>query len=154
MSERATRPLNQDACKAADDDLYSKHADDPRPNALYDENGNRKPLDPNDPSQAGLRQEWMDSYKANGGATEPTDVSGSQPGQAVLPCGQMQQVDPVIDSAPVDVDESDAEPPEPEEEAEPDEEEALSDEQVITDDEEESAADEGSPDDDGSGGSA
>lgn len=118
MSERATRPLNNDAVKAADDDLYAKHADDPRPNALYDENGNRKPLSATDPDQAGLRKEWMDSYKANGGATESTDLSGAPAGQTVLLCGQKQRVDPLIVGDSVEVDDSDVPDLEAEEEPE------------------------------------
>src|SRR5215472_2926717 len=107
MSERAQRPLNQDAVAAADDDLYQKHADDPRPNALYDADGNRKPLDANDPDQADLRQEWMDAYKANGGQVESSDDSGGTPDQPVEPCEQQQaQVDPLIIGEPVDLDDS------------------------------------------------
>jgi hypothetical protein len=117
MSERATRPLNKDATKAADDDLYSKHEDDPRPNALYDEQGNRKPLSANDPDQTDLRKEWMDSYKANGGKVEPTDVAGAPAGQAVLPCGQKERVDPLITGDAIEIDLTDI----PEPEAAPDE---------------------------------
>ena len=113
MSERATRPLNQQAVKAADDDLYSSHAGDPRPNALYDENGNRKPLDATDPDQADLRNEWMESYKANGGGTEPVDLSGSDPGEPVQSCDHtQQQVDPVIVAGETEIDESEVTPPE------------------------------------------
>jgi hypothetical protein len=96
VSERATRPLNQDAVQAADDDLYSKHEGDPRPNALYDADGNRLPLSASDPNQAGLREEWMDDYKANGGATEPMDTSGGQPDQVVHECDQQAIVNPLI----------------------------------------------------------
>ncbi len=124
MSERATRPLNKEASKAADDDLYSKHADDPRPNALYDEDGNRKPLSATDPDQADLRKEWMNSYKANGGQTEPTDVSGAPAGQSVLPCGQKAQVDPLIVGDSVEVDDSEVPEPKVEEEVEEPEEPA------------------------------
>lgn len=106
MSERATRPLNNDACKAADDELYANHANDPRPNALYDEKGNRKPLSATDPDQADLRTEWMNSYKARGGKTEPTDTGGASAGQAVLPCDQQVQVDPLIIGDAVELDES------------------------------------------------
>jgi hypothetical protein len=112
MSERATRPINQGAAKAADDDLYSKHAGDPRPNALYDEEGNRRPLDANDPDQAELRKEWMDAYKANGGKTEPVDTSGGQPDQAVFECGQQATVDPLILISP-ELDEGDEPESEP-----------------------------------------
>jgi hypothetical protein len=119
MSERATRPLNNAAVGAADDELYTKHAEDPRPNALYDEKGNRKPLSATDPDQAGLRQEWMDSYKANGGKTESTDLSGMPAGQAVLPCQQKERVNPLIEGDSVEVDESEV--PELEVEEEPEE---------------------------------
>jgi len=96
MGDRATRPLNQSACSAADDDLYSQHAEDPRPNALYDEDGQRKPLDPNDPGQADLRQEWMDSYKEQGGETEQSGGSGGATDQAVAGCDQRPEVGPLI----------------------------------------------------------
>jgi len=39
VSERARRPLNQAATKAADDKIYADHAGNPRPNALYDADG-------------------------------------------------------------------------------------------------------------------
>jgi len=121
MGDQATRPLNQGASSAADDDLYSKHADDPRPNALYDEDGQRKPLDPTDPSQADLRQEWMDSYKANGGATEPSGGSAGAADAAMTSCDQRPEVGPLIIAAPVasdsdDSESDDDEAPEPESE--------------------------------------
>ena len=106
MSDRATRPLNQDAVQAADDSIYQNHAGDPRPNALYDEDGNRKPLDADDPSQAGVRQEWMASYKANGGGVEPQDNSAKQPDEPVEPCDKAA-VDPLIVFAPPEPDDSD-----------------------------------------------
>jgi len=123
MSERATRPLNKEATKAADDDLYSKHESDPRPNALYDEDGNRKPLSANDPDQADLRKEWMDSYKANGGKTEPTDNSGAPAGQPVRECDEKQRVDPLITGDAIEIDTSDV--PEPETVSEEPEEDAA-----------------------------
>jgi hypothetical protein len=70
MSRRASRPLNQQAVQAADDEIYRRHENDPRPNPLYDANGNRTPLSATDPSQAALRTEWMDLYVANGGRVE------------------------------------------------------------------------------------
>jgi len=118
MGDRAKRPLNQEAVSAADDELYQKHADDPRPNALYDADGNRTPLDANDPDQSGLRSEWMDSYKANGGQTEATEDGGGSYDQVVLPCGQKARVNPLIFGDPVELDDSAAEfeaQPEPEE---------------------------------------
>jgi len=109
MGDRAKRPLNQDAVKAADDELYTNHANDPRPNALYDADGSRKPLDANDPDQADLRKEWMNSYKVNGGETEPIKDGGGSTDQVVLPCGQKARVDPLIIGDPVELDESEVE---------------------------------------------
>lgn len=60
---RIRRPLNSAAVADADDKIYSGHANDPRPNALYDAQGNRRPLDSVDPSQAALRAEWCDLYE-------------------------------------------------------------------------------------------
>ena len=48
--------------KKADDKLYERHAGDRRPNALYDANGNRRPLDPDAPEQAELLHEWIALY--------------------------------------------------------------------------------------------
>jgi hypothetical protein len=86
MDRRAKRPLNRDAASAADDEIYSNHEDDPRPNALYDADGNRKPLSATDPAQADLRREWMDSYVANGGQVESPARNPSPPGAAVSQC--------------------------------------------------------------------
>jgi hypothetical protein len=106
MGDRATRPLNSQAVSAADDELYGNHEGDPRPNALFDAEGNRKPLDANDPSQADLRSEWMDSYKAHGGQTEPIPSSSGTPGQAVVGCDERPVVNPVIVAVPEQLDES------------------------------------------------
>jgi|HubBroStandDraft_4_1064222.scaffolds.fasta_scaffold66788_3 hypothetical protein len=140
MGERAKRPLNQDAVSAADDSLYNGHAGDPRPNALFDAAGNRKPLDANDPDQAGLRQEWMEAYKANGGETEPNSADGHTPAdQPVMPCDQRPVVNPVIMAAPTSLDESDdgSEPPQPEDAAdEPEPEDSAPEEEATGADEE------------------
>src|SRR5688572_4207107 len=61
---RLERPLDKEAVQEADEQIYALHAGDPRPNALYDANGNRLKLDATDPAQAGLRSEWCDLYRA------------------------------------------------------------------------------------------
>lgn len=61
---RAKRPLDASATRAANDDFYARH-----PELVRD--GQRQPLDPDDPAQAALRREWMQAYAANGGAVEP-----------------------------------------------------------------------------------
>ena len=124
MADRAQRPLNSTAVAAADDDLNQAHAGDARPNALYDVDGNRQPLDPNDPDQTGLRAEWKNAYAAHGGETEASDERGVPNGQVMLPCGQKQMVSPLLAGKPVEIDESelpDDEEPEPEEEVAEDE---------------------------------
>ncbi len=84
-NRRATQPLNPAAVSAADSEIYSKHADDPRPNALYDASGNRRALNPCDPGQAALRSEWMDLYVAHGGQVE-TGGPSCNPLTPVQPC--------------------------------------------------------------------
>lgn len=86
MSRRAQRPLNLAAVDAADDEIYAKHEKDPRPNALYDADGNRKPLDSKDPAQANLRREWMDSYVAHGGKVESTRPNLTPPAGPTTGC--------------------------------------------------------------------
>ncbi len=78
MGRIANRPLNHMACAEADECIYAAHEADPRPNALYDVNGNRRPLDANDPEQAGLRSEWMDYYEEAGGKVSDT-ATGNRP---------------------------------------------------------------------------
>src|SRR4051812_4441552 len=82
--DRLKRPLDADAVAAADDQLYALHEGDPRPNALFDAQGNRKPVDPADPSQAGLRQQWRDLYsaaleKSSTSAASDSPKSGEEP---------------------------------------------------------------------------
>lgn len=86
MARRAKRPLNPTAVSAADDEIYKRHEGDPRPNALYDADGNRLPLSATDPSQAALRKEWMDLYIANGGEIESDPPAPTPPGAPVVPC--------------------------------------------------------------------
>lgn len=74
-NRRAVRPLNPTARQDANDELYRRHESDPRPNALFDDHGNRQPLDADDPAQTDLRSEWMDLYVANGGQVEGQEGS-------------------------------------------------------------------------------
>jgi hypothetical protein len=97
---RLQRPLNAGAVKTADDRLYAKHENDPRPNALFDSDGNRLPLDSRNPSQAGPLDEWKALYLKAGGKAEsegadkktqpqPTQEplpSERKPGSPVEPC--------------------------------------------------------------------
>ena len=76
-NRKAKKPLNKTASKSASDDLYAAHEDDPRPNALYEKNGDRKRLDAKKNSQAGLRKEWMDYYIAYGGDYEEKPESSA-----------------------------------------------------------------------------
>ena len=92
-TSRASSPMSRSATTAADNDFYSKH-----PEMVQD--GKRMPIDPNNPAQAGMRQEWMGAYAKNGGKVEPiagADVQNAKkqankdfpktpPGAAVLPC--------------------------------------------------------------------
>lgn len=80
-TRRAKRPLNAEACNAADEEIYARHESDPRPNALFDANGNRRALSATDPAQADLRREWMDLYILNGGEVE----GGSGGGDPICP---------------------------------------------------------------------
>jgi hypothetical protein len=80
----AEKPLNWDAVDAANDDFYAAH-----PEFIVD--GCRIPLDPCDPAQADLRDEWMDLYEEAGGAvyygkfTPPCDDPVAPcPGEAFL----------------------------------------------------------------------
>ncbi len=89
MALRVQRPLNQAAAQAADNDVYGRHEADPTPNALYDSAGARKPLDPNDPAQDGVRGEWMEAYAANGGKTEQQPPVTPAPGNPVAACPEL-----------------------------------------------------------------
>ncbi|MFW6161638.1 MAG: carboxypeptidase regulatory-like domain-containing protein, partial [Planctomycetota bacterium] len=106
MSRRATRPLDPEATSAADEDIYARHEGDPRPNALYDAEGNRTPLDPYDPAQADLRSEWMDLYEAHGGEVETPDRPSRETDSPAEPC-PLQHGDLVVtvldaDGSPVE----------------------------------------------------
>ena len=111
------RPLDHEAVQSADEQIYAAHEDDPRPNALFDEDGNRKQLSSTDPSQEALRQEWREYYSAAvdakkaGTAANDDDQSASpsesddapppsvapgsadcDPGNPVLPCQKTHQI--------------------------------------------------------------
>jgi len=86
VTKRLVQPVNQNAANAADDELYSHHERDPRPNELYDEEGNRQQLDPNNSNQTVLRREWMTLYERNGGVIEESPRSQREPGDTTEPC--------------------------------------------------------------------
>lgn len=92
---RIQRPLDSAAVRQADDEIYARHANDPRPNALYDAQGNRRPLDPVDPSQAALRAEWCALYEA---ALAGADAPSGGPGTGTVP----SEPEPPPTNRPVD----------------------------------------------------
>ncbi len=63
-NRRAVKPTNPDAAKKANDSFYANHPE-------LVQNGQRQPIDPTERSQQGLREEWINSYAANGGKVEP-----------------------------------------------------------------------------------
>jgi hypothetical protein len=100
MSRRAKRPLDQAACQAADNEIYSRHEADPRPNALYDAGGNRRALSATDPAQADLRREWMDLYIANGGEIESEAPTPTPPEDPVVPCPETPEAPGTVTPGP------------------------------------------------------
>jgi len=83
----AKRPFDWDASDAADEAIYAAHEGDDRPNALFDEDGNRLKLDASDPCQQNLRDEWFEHYAANGGEVEdPDKPPNDPPDNPVKPC--------------------------------------------------------------------
>jgi hypothetical protein len=95
-----SRPLNDEACAAADEDIYAAHENDPRPNPLYDAQGNRLPLSATDPAHADLREEWFDLYNQHDGETdEPDDQPETPPGEdTIIPCPEDDdEPDPTIE---------------------------------------------------------
>jgi hypothetical protein len=96
---------------AADEQIYAAHENDPRPNPLFDAQGNRLKLSATDPRQAALREEWCDLYQAalakkksnaSPGSTTPTPASGSNAakppsganpvGNPVQPCSKLHWI--------------------------------------------------------------
>ncbi|MCK4784061.1 MAG: hypothetical protein KAV87_09945, partial [Desulfobacteraceae bacterium] len=67
MHLKATEPYNKKAGATADKEIYRQHEGDKRPNPLYDKDGKRKPLDLCNTSHGDLREEWMRTYKHEGG---------------------------------------------------------------------------------------
>ena len=96
MPRRPVQPVNQQAADAADEDLYSRHEDDPRPNTLYDADGNRRPFDPNAPGSRQLREEWTDAYAGHGGRVEDVPPTDREVDDAVEPCPYAQGNEPDI----------------------------------------------------------
>jgi len=84
---RASRPLDSKGIAAADLAIYAAHEKDPRPNALFDAAGKKKPLSATDPAQECLRDEWMQHYAGAGSKVEqPKPKNGKAPGAAKQPC--------------------------------------------------------------------
>jgi hypothetical protein len=65
MPIRASRPMSPGAAMAANDSFYRAHPE-------MVKGGKRVPLDPCNPKHAPYRDQWMKSYAANGGKTEPS----------------------------------------------------------------------------------
>jgi hypothetical protein len=53
--------MSKAATSAADDEFYEAHPE------MVTDDGERRPIDPHDPTQAQLRHEWMQAYVENGG---------------------------------------------------------------------------------------
>ena len=87
MSLQPSIPLNRNAASTADNELYAEHEKDPRPNALFDVKGVRRPLTASDPAQECLRQEWINLYgKAGGKLEERRGGIDKAPGTAIAQC--------------------------------------------------------------------
>lgn len=72
MSRKATRPLDDAAVAAANDEFYRRH-----PEMIVD--GERVPLDARSARHAPMREEWMDLYVAHGGEVESANPPPDTP---------------------------------------------------------------------------
>lgn len=114
---RLSRPLDSRAVADADAQIYSRHEDDPRPNPLFDADGQRIPLSPTDPSQTALRVEWADCYReaaasrrdqagspTSSAATVPPPLPASDPDRqvdsAVQPCKSCHAISIALRTVP------------------------------------------------------
>lgn len=108
MAKIASKPLNWDAVAAADDAFYAAHPE-------FVVNGCRVPLDPCDPTQADLRDEWMRLYEDAGGEAyhgrhTPTCDHPVEPcpGQAALMVQVVREDGTPVEGALVELASSDA----------------------------------------------
>lgn len=83
---RVARPLNMAAVSAADEAMYAKYENEPRPNALYNADGTRRKLSGTDPSQEALRQEWITLYLAKKGELEAPPPPPKPCDDPTMPC--------------------------------------------------------------------
>jgi hypothetical protein len=77
--QTAELPLNSVAVQQADNQFYADH-----PELI--ENGNRIPLDNDDPAQAGLRREWMALYNAKNKKKPPARPPHKKPDDTCSTC--------------------------------------------------------------------
>lgn len=84
---RLSRPLDDAAVAAADEALYEKYKDVPRPNSLFAADGTRLKLVSGDP----LCSEWVDLYIAAGGPVDGEEPNHDEPGCVPGTCPQDQK---------------------------------------------------------------
>jgi hypothetical protein len=95
------RPLDPDAVRQADDQIYQNHVNDPRPNALFDADGNHLQIDNLDPKQAALRDEWCDLYRAALKKKKNAADSGAKPKDSAADSSGSPTADPPPSDKPV-----------------------------------------------------
>lgn len=97
MHLKATEPYNEEAVATSDEEIYRQHEGDKRPNRLYDKDGNRKPLDLCDTSHGDLREEWMGTYKREGGEVIEDNGRICPTCEPVAPCMVEQEEEKIVE---------------------------------------------------------
>ena len=86
MELRAILPIDGQAASGASQALYRRYETWPRPNRLFDREGNRRVPAADEPANRGLQQEWLRLYESNGGRVEQHPVQDQAVGEIAAPC--------------------------------------------------------------------
>ncbi len=97
MSLRPCMPLDPEIAETAGRDLEAQYRDEPRPNFLFDTDGEERPFSLEEPCSQAIFEHFVSLYAENGGEVEAVPVSDAETGESTATCPQSERRVQIVD---------------------------------------------------------
>ena len=97
MSLRPCMPLDPEIADLAGSDMEAMYREAPRPNFLFDADGNERPFSIEEPCSQAIFEQFVSLYAENGGEVEPIPASDTQAGESAAECPESERRVQIVD---------------------------------------------------------
>jgi hypothetical protein len=97
MPMRPCQPVDPSIARTVARQMEQVYGDQPRPNFLFDADGQRRPLSADEPCSQAIFEQWVSLYAENGGEVEPVPRTETAADESAESCPYRQNRVQIVD---------------------------------------------------------